>query len=128
MKNKKTDKFVNDALNGIKEFSEANAIIGDTIITPNGTVIIPVSRVTAGLISGRGEYGEVKFFQSRNDYPHSNGGGGLVSIKPIGFLIEKDSIIKFIKCPVDFAEKTLDSLASVFENYFNEVKNEKQQV
>ena len=36
----------------IKELIDSNTIIGDPITTPDGTTIIPVSKVTYGFASG----------------------------------------------------------------------------
>lgn len=122
MKNNKYKytEIINDALKGISDFTSGNVIIGDPIITPNGSTVIPVSKVTVGLLSGMGEYGEIKLFSSNKDYPKSNAGGGVVSVKPFGFLIEKGKSVKFVSTPDDYMDKTLNAVVD-----FLEARNEK---
>ena len=36
----------------IKEMVDVNTVIGDPIVSPDGTMIIPVSKVTCGFASG----------------------------------------------------------------------------
>ena len=40
------------AMENIKEMVDVNTVVGDPVETPDGTVIIPVSRVTCGFAAG----------------------------------------------------------------------------
>lgn len=111
---------INDALKSIKDFSNGNCIMGNPIITGEGSTVIPVSKITVGLLSGKGEYGEVKIFKPNKNYPNTNAGGGIVSVKPFGFLVEKKGRIKFISTPIDYIDKAMDYLVNMVED-----KNEK---
>lgn len=44
------------ALQGLKEMIDVNTIVGDAITTPDGSVIIPISKVALGLGVGRSEF------------------------------------------------------------------------
>lgn len=107
---------VSNLLTGIKELTDSNMVFGNPIILKSGTTVIPVSKVTIGLISAKGEYGEIKIFQSNKNYPNTGGGGGIVSVKPCGFLIEKNKSIKYISCPQDYMDKTIETITSFLEN------------
>lgn len=85
-------------------------IIGDPIITPSGTVILPVFKVLKGICKGIGEYGEVKVFSPNKSYPKTDAEGGIVSVKPCGFLIEKKGNVKFISVPETYMDKTMDAI------------------
>ena len=68
---------IQDLMNGtmekIKSMIDANTVVGTPITTPDGTTVIPVSRVTFGFGSGGTD------FQSRHSKettPLSFGGGG----------------------------------------------------
>lgn len=120
MKKNSYTEIVNDALKSLSDVTNGNIIVGQTIVTNNGVTIIPLSVVTVGLISGRGEYGEVKLFSKSKKYPHSNAGGGVVSIKPCGFIVEKNLSVKFVQVGEDYFDKTLNYMQNLFE-----AKNEK---
>ena len=66
----------------IKEMADVNAIIGEPIKLPDGTTIIPVSKVSYGFASGGSD------LPSKYDKDLFGGGAGAgVSIKPEGFLV-----------------------------------------
>lgn len=85
------------AMENIKEMVEVNTIIGDAVETPNGTVIIPVSKMCCGFASG-GTH--VAWKQSREDGmesqpPFGGGAGAGVSVQPVGFLLVGENDIRF---------------------------------
>jgi len=63
---------------------DVNTVIGEPITTPDGILIIPVSKVTFGFASGGGD-GTLKEHRG-----FGGGGGAGVKIDPIGFLVVKD--------------------------------------
>ena len=66
----------------IKEMADVNSIIGEPIKLPDGTTIIPVSKVSYGFASGGSD------LPSKYDKDLFGGGAGAgVSIKPEGFLV-----------------------------------------
>jgi sporulation protein YtfJ len=44
------------AMESIKQMVDVNTIVGDAVQSPDGTVIIPISKVTFGFAAGGGEY------------------------------------------------------------------------
>ena len=44
------------ALQGLKDMIDVNTIVGDPITTPDGTVIIPISKVALGFGVGGSEF------------------------------------------------------------------------
>ena len=51
MAENKLTEIISASLEQIKQVVDANTIIGNPITTPNGTTIIPVSKVTVGFAS-----------------------------------------------------------------------------
>ena len=66
-------------------------VIGEQIKTDSGTVIIPVSKVSIGFVSGGIDFGTKKEDEKKNGSNDSLGGGGGtgLTITPIGFLVVK---------------------------------------
>jgi sporulation protein YtfJ len=77
------------AMESIKDMVDVNTIVGDPVETPDGTVIIPISRVTFGFAAGGGDYEPEELSKSSPPAEHSFGGGSGagVSVKPVGFLV-----------------------------------------
>lgn len=101
------------AMESIKEMVDVNTVVGDPVETPDGTVIIPVSRVACGFAAGGGEFevpGEGKEGQAEDQMPAFGGGsGGGVSVKPIGFLVVGNGQVRML--PVDgnaLADRIID--------------------
>ena len=82
------------AMENLKEMIDVNTIIGDPVETPDGSVIITVSKVGFGFAAGGSEFmmdsrrssGGSKVPRSQR-MPFGGGSGGGVSITPIAFLI-----------------------------------------
>lgn len=77
--------IISDALSQVRTIMDADTIVGKQILTPSGTVIIPISKVSMGFASGGLDLPK----KSGNSGAQSFGGGGGtgVSVSPIGFLI-----------------------------------------
>jgi sporulation protein YtfJ len=89
------------AMESIKEMIDVNTVVGDPVETPDGTVIIPVSRVACGFGAGGGEFEpEDSDSKQENQLPFFGGGSGAgVSVQPVGFLVVGNGQIRLL--PVD---------------------------
>jgi len=86
------------AMESIKEMIDVNTVIGDPVETPDGTIIIPISRVAFGFGAGGGEF-EHDVHEERIDdqKPFFGGGSGAgVSVQPVGFLVVGNGNIRLI--------------------------------
>ena len=83
-----------------KDMVDVNTIIGDPVQTPDGFVILPISKVSFGLAAGGGEYyGDIDFSESTKgnsplddklitlSYPFAGGSGAGVCITPVAFMV-----------------------------------------
>jgi len=110
------------AMNSIREMVDVNTIVGDAVESPDGSVIIPISRVTFGFAAGGGEYG---IFASGDDngnedmeeeevsmpqkYPFAGGSGAGVSINPMAFLVVGNGSVKLLPVNINSTvDKVLD--------------------
>ena len=82
------------AMENIKKLVEVNTIVGEAIETKDGTVIIPVTKVSCGFGAGGSEY-TPKNQPAGEELPFGGGSGGGVSIQPVGFLVVHDNNIRF---------------------------------
>lgn len=100
------------AMESIKEMVDVNTIVGDPVETPDGTVIIPVTRVTAGFAAGGGEFeptaggdtggnggGGKGANAEGSTLPFGGGSGAGVSVQPVGFLVVGQGQVRLL--PVD---------------------------
>ena len=75
--------LITESLQQIRTFIDADTIVGKQIVTPSGTVIIPISKLSMGFASGGLD------LPSKKTGAKSFGGGGGtgVTVSPIGFLV-----------------------------------------
>jgi sporulation protein YtfJ len=81
------ENIMQTAMSEIKEMVDVNTIVGDPIISPDGSTIIPVSKVCFGFVSGGGEYGGSAGSSQEKQFPFAGGASSGISINPIGFLV-----------------------------------------
>ena len=81
------------AMESIKDMVDVNTILGDPVETPDGSVIIPVSRVSFGFAAGGSEFaGQQKMDKNSNepeqaDLPFGGGSGAGITLNPVAFLV-----------------------------------------
>lgn len=76
--------IINDSLQQVRTILNANTVVGEQIRTNNGTVIIPISKVSMGFASGGLDVPAKKGTEKKN---FGGGGGTGVTVSPIGFLV-----------------------------------------
>lgn len=100
-------------MESIKAMVDVNTVVGDPVETPDGTVIIPISRVACGFGAGGGEFGACDKGGGQNEQmgekrPFFGGGSGAgVSVQPVGFLVVGGGQVRLL--PVD-GNATVDRL------------------
>ena len=92
-------------LNGV---IDVNTVVGKPIKTDSGEYVVPVSKVTIGIVMGGGEYGKLNIFKKSTDLPYSAGNGAVISIKPCGFLLKEGNEYKVLSVAEQPYEKLLD--------------------
>ncbi len=115
-KDDKIRKLTTTAIKDLGSMIDVNTVVGKPFTTPDGSTVIPVTKVTMGFITGGGEYGEVKTIKS-GDSSFAGGSGAVLSVKPVGFLLSKDKGVKLVSTEnnvytklFEYAEEFLDSL------------------
>ena len=94
----------------IHEMTDVNTIIGDPITSPDGTIVIPVSKVSFGFVSG----GSDLPMQTAERFAGGSGAG--VTVKPVAFIvIKKDGDVKLMELgakssPVDGIVEAVPSI------------------
>jgi sporulation protein YtfJ len=90
MENNKIGELMEITMTKIKEMVDVNTIVGSPITTPDGIVIVPVSKVSFGFASGGSEF-------SVKEKPSFGGGNGAgVKIEPIGFLVIREGSVRML--------------------------------
>lgn len=105
-KNQKINALIHSSLEKLDSLADVNTIIGKPILTASGFQLIPFSKVTLGNLSGGGEYGDVKVVKETNAFPFAGGSGAVVSMKPLGFIVDDGKTCRVLK----ITEEPIDNL------------------
>lgn len=118
-KNNRIKDVIKDSLENLSDLINVNCVIGKPINNDND-VIIPITKVTFGVLCGGGEYGKVTIFKNGADLPYSAGNGSIVSVKPCGFLIKMNDNYKV----VSVGDATINSILDKATDYLESLNNE----
>lgn len=86
MAESKLNDIIETSLEKIKALADGETVIGTPITTPDGTTVIPVSKISMGFASGGIDYQGKKTIES-NKQNFGGGGGTGITVAPVAFLI-----------------------------------------
>lgn len=127
------ENIMKTTMENLKEMIDVNTIVGDAVETSEGTVIIPISKVSFGFVAGGGEYkedsaagkngngnGGGESMKQEEELPFAGGSGAGVSVNPIAFLVVGEDKIKLL--PVQF-NSTVDRIVELVPTVVGELQN-----
>lgn len=121
---KPVERVLDTAFTKIRTLVDADTVIGKPLMLEDGTAVIPVSRVTMGMLTGGGEYSDVS--GKSCEFPFAGGSGMGASVVPIGFLIRNDDGFKLLRlCDKSIFDKALSLIPDITEAITNALKNSK---
>ena len=95
-KDKKIESLIDVSLDKIRAMIDVNCVVGNAISMPDGSTIIPISKVSVGFVAGGGEYNDLNAKRNAADFPMAGGTGGGFSVSPIGFFVVQDKQFNII--------------------------------
>ena len=105
-KSQKLNNLIDSSIENMNSLADVNTIMGKPIVTASGFQVIPFSKVTLGNLSGGGEYGDIKVVKETDSFPFAGGSGAVVSMKPMGFIIDDGKNCKILR----ITEEPIDNL------------------
>lgn len=96
-KENKIESLVDISLDKIRSLIDVNCVVGSAISLPDGSAIIPISKVSVGFVSGGGEYSDLNAKRNSADFPMAGGTGGGFTVSPMGFFVVSKDKFKLIR-------------------------------
>lgn len=116
--------MLENTISKMKDMVDVNSVIGDPIITADGTTIIPISKVSVGFAGGGSDY--VSKRPNKHENPFGGGLGGAMNVTPIAFLVLKEGSVRMLPVAlpanttaervVELVPDLLDKLTEFIEN------------
>lgn len=119
MSNHPIHELLSSTMENLKDMVDVNTIIGEPIVTQDGTTLIPISKVSVGFASGGTD------FQKKNAAPgegsaFGGGGGAGVTVSPVAFVVVSDGMTRIL--PVNEpADTSLDRILEMVPDVVNKV-------
>lgn len=107
------DKLIDNTFAKLKDIIDANTIIGKTIKLTENVAIIPISKVSVGLVTGGGD------MPVKRKNLSSLGSTTGFTLVPVGFLTINDLSINYIPTSVvdSSANKLIETFASIYDKF-----------
>ncbi|MBQ4515481.1 MAG: GerW family sporulation protein [Clostridia bacterium] len=96
------------AMKSIKDMVDVNTIVGSPVESKDGTVIIPISKVSFGFGAGGSEFGTRTGVSPDTNANFGGGSGGGATIDPVAFMVVGQGQIKLL--PMDKSTSPIEDV------------------
>lgn len=116
MDNHPIDTLLKNTMENLKDMIDVNTIVGDAVESKDGSLIIPISKVSFGFVSGGSEFNASNTDNPDSKFPFGGGSGAGITIKPIAFLVTKGDSTKLLSLDhQNTYDKIIDSIPQVMD-------------
>lgn len=85
--------MIGTTMEKLKTLVDTSTVVGDPIITSDGTTIIPITKVSYGVAGGGSDFVSKS---QKSENPFGGGAGASVTLTPVSFLVIKDGMPRMI--------------------------------
>ncbi len=94
------ENIMRTTMENIRDMVDVDTVIGEPILTQDGSTVIPISRVCFGFVAGGGEYQCGARYKAPADdqdrLPFGGGTGAGVTLQPMGFLVTNQNSVRLL--------------------------------
>ncbi len=123
------NEMIDAMMNSIKDVVKVSTVVGDAVTAPDGSVIIPVTKVSCGFGATGVEIPSKSAI--KDEYPFGGGSGGGLTVEPMGFMVLKEGNVRVVPMATDqtTVEKIIDMVPPMVDKVNGIIKSytEKQQ-
>ena len=116
--------MIGTMMDSIKEVVKVSTVVGNEVNAPDGSIIIPVTKVSCGFGATGVEIPTKSAI--KEEYPFGGGSGGGLSIEPMGFMVLKDGNVRIVPMVseqttvekvIDMVPPMVDKLNGIVKSY-----------
>ena len=118
--NESIDNIIENTFSQIKNIVDANTVVGEVIKITDNIMIVPISKISVGLVSG----GILP--KSKKDMGGAGSGTGF-NIEPIGFVSINNGVLEFspITTSSDLGMGLMESIIKIYDRYLEKSEKDK---
>ncbi len=109
--------LMQNTMENVRSILKVDTVVGDPIYTPDGIMLVPISKISVGFGGGGVEFNQKKVGENR---PYGGGNATGVKIEPIGFLIVKDGTVRMVNVTPP-ANNTVDRIIDLVPQVMDRV-------
>lgn len=113
------ENLMKSTMENLKEMIDVNTIVGEAVEAKDGSLIIPISKVSFGFASGGSEFsckGNGGGSNGNGKYPFGGGSGAGVSVKPVAFLVINSDGVRLLGIDAENTyDKIIDSIPQIID-------------
>ncbi|SHJ72749.1 GerW family sporulation protein [Tepidibacter formicigenes] len=115
------ESLMKTTMENMKEMIDVNTIVGDPVETSNGSVLIPISKLSFGFASGGGEYNKgqgTRDNEMSESYPFAGGAGAGITVQPVAFMVVENNETKlmYVDQNANMVDNLLNKTPKIMEN------------
>lgn len=112
----------------IQQMVDVNTVVGDPITTPDGTTVIPISRINYGFAAGGSD---LPSKSQPAEGLFAGGSGAGITVSPVAFLSIHNGNVRVIQIepyfsPVDRALEKIPDIADALRSLFSKNKGDEE--
>ena len=117
--------MLDNTITKLREMIDVNSVVGEPITTPDGVIIIPISKISIGLGGGGSDF--VSKNINHHENPFGGGVGAGIKVSPVAFLIVKDGSVRMLPVAapanttpdriVELIPDTLDKIVAFIDSH-----------
>ena len=113
------ERIMDSAFGKMRLLTDADIIVGNPIVMPDGSTVVPISKISIGIVTGGGEYCE----KQQNEYPFAGASGAGMSVSPVCFLVNDGKSIKMLNVgSKSVIDKVVETVPEVVRSIFGKKK------
>lgn len=113
------ERIMDSAFGKMRTLTDADIIVGNPIIMPDGTTVVPISKISIGIVTGGGEYSQ----KQQSEYPFAGASGAGMSVSPVCFLVSDGKSVRMLNVgSKSMFDKVVETVPDVVGSLFGKRK------
>ena len=113
------ERIMDSAFGKMRMLTDSDIIVGNPIVMPDGTTVVPISKISVGIVTGGGEYSQ----KQQDEYPFAGASGAGMSVSPVCFLVSDGKSVRMLNVGSEtFLDKVVDTVPNVLSAVFGKKK------